>query len=139
MRSSHSNNGQTGQEVAITGLTISVSQLNNGYGSGGCLSVKAFSILSSLFSMASSLSSICLRSLPASSAGTVGKGVGDGHLHSSGLSGRLGVGTGGRYAAFSSPLLLLNFHPQNSLMQFGVIKPLPRCYPSATSLFCNLP
>jgi len=49
-------------------------------------------------------------------------GVGDGHLHSSGLSGRIGGGAGGRYAAFSSPLLLLIFVSQNSLMQLYIIK-----------------
>jgi len=53
-----------------------------------------------------------------SSVGAVGNGVGGGHLRSSGRSGRLGVGTGGGYAACSSPAVPLNFRPQSPLMQF---------------------
>ena len=44
-----------------------------------------------------------------SSARTAGRGVDDGHLHSSGLSGHLGAGMDERCTAFSSPLLLLIF------------------------------
>jgi hypothetical protein len=61
--------------------------------------VNSFSIFSSRFSMASSLFSICLSTLPVSLAGKMGCGVGDGHRCSSGLSGRLG-GKGCGYAAF---------------------------------------
>ena len=59
------------------------------YGSG-CLPANSFSILSSLFSIVSSLSKICLRILFVSWVGTRGIGMGAGHLLSSGLSGRLG-------------------------------------------------
>ena len=75
--------------------------------------------------MASSLSSICFKSFSVSSLGAVGKGVGEGHLRCSGLSGRLGAGTYGGDAACASPLLILNFRPQDSLMLFCVIKLLP--------------
>ena len=50
-------------------------------------------MLSNLFSIASSLSRICFKTLPMSSACTVGRGVGEGHRCS---SGRLrGFGTWG--------------------------------------------
>lgn len=59
------------------------------------------------FSITSKRSSICFKVLPKSSAVAIGIGVGEGQPDSSGRSGRLGKGTGGRYAPFSSPLLLL--------------------------------
>ena len=55
--------------------------------------------------MASSLFSICLSTLPVSSAGKVGCGVGDGHRCSSGLSGRLG-GSGYAAIVFSSRIFI---------------------------------
>jgi hypothetical protein len=61
----------------------------------------SFSIVSSRFSIESSLFSICLSTLPESLAGKMGCGVGDGHFCSSGLSGRLG---GSGYAAVVSSL-----------------------------------
>lgn len=70
------------------------------YGSG-CLPANSFSILSSLFSIVSSLSKICLRILFVSPVGTRGIGVGEGHLLSSGLSGPLG-NTGPYAVAFLS-------------------------------------
>jgi len=79
----------------------------------GRFSIKSFSILPSRFSIASNLSSICLRTLPMSSAGVTGSGVGGGHLHSSGLSGRLGNGEGG-YAAFVFPFSSLTVYPHPS-------------------------
>lgn len=66
----------------------------DGYGVG-CLPARIFSILVSRFSMASSLSNICLSSLPTSSVGTAGNGIGEGHLPSSGLPGSPGVNGGG--------------------------------------------
>jgi len=48
-----------------------------------------------------------------SSVGVTGSGVGGGHLHSSGLSGRLGNGGGG-YAAFVFPFSSLTAHPYPS-------------------------
>jgi hypothetical protein len=61
-----------------------------------------FSIVSSRFSMASSRLSIFFKSLPTSSGASMGKGVGDGHLLSSGLSGLLKGWGDGNTAFFSS-------------------------------------
>lgn len=69
---------------------------------GGWCVMSIFSIFSSRFSMASSRFSICLRSLPTSSGGSIGRGVGDGHLLSSGLSGLLKGWGDGNTAFFSS-------------------------------------
>jgi len=48
-----------------------------------------------------------------SSAGTMGIGVGEGHLRSSGLSGHLGGGKEGGYAASFLVFFKLIFHPTN--------------------------
>lgn len=69
---------------------------------GGWKVMSIFSIFSSRFSMASNRSSICLKSLPMSSGGSMGKGVGDGHLLSSGLSGLLKGWGDGKTAFFPS-------------------------------------
>ncbi len=69
---------------------------------GGWKVMRIFSISSSRFSIASSRLSICFKSLPTSSGGSIGKGVGDGHLLSSGLSGLLKGWGDGNTAFFSS-------------------------------------
>jgi hypothetical protein len=56
---------------------------------GGFFDISVFSILSSLFSISSNRFSICVRTLPTSSDGISGSGVGDGHLLCLGLSGLL--------------------------------------------------
>mgnify|MGYP007084713472 FL=1 len=71
-------------------------------------------MLSSRFSIASSLSNICFSTLLMSSVGTKGSGVGGGHLLSSGRSGWPG-NSGRGYDAFSFPfsaLILVNPYRQ---------------------------
>lgn len=80
---------------------------------GSCFAVSVFSILSSRFSMASSRFSICLRTLPTSSVGTTGNGVGEGHLLSSGLSGLLEGNGDGKTAFF---LLLQTYSVPNKII-----------------------